>query len=1333
VSKGTSRRRGLVSGSSKNRKHLNRAARASVEMLEGRWLLSAGDANLHYAAGLLGSGDDAATAVLRQGDKTVVAGVQGISGDVILARFNADGTLDASFGFNGRAAIDFGSGLRIDALGLDAFGNIIGAGSAADGDKADMAVVRLDSNGNLDFGFDGDGVSTVAFTDSAEAHAIAGRSDGSIAVGGSTVVGGQRRFAVAEIDSSGQVVFQNSTQVGIDSVVNAVAFDAGDNVIAGGDSTTGGDASFTLAKYDHITGDGIVGFGGGVVVTPFGGDAHLNSLSVSGTSLVAAGSAAGIGIAKYDVDTGAQIGLPFQDNSSGITIAHTGIVGNDVYAVGPRLGQIAAARYSISPGPAFDPGYGGTGVVSSALTAATPFYGNVGSDGGISLAETVGVSGQGLNMQAAGIDPGGIATAPGNVDFQLGILGQAQSVAVQDTAGTTLVGGFFITGTGAQHAFLTRRLANGAIDPSFGQNGSVVVDFGSVAVTLTGIAFDAQGRVLVAGVAQSGFESTGAVARYLPNGAIDTTFGTAGVVKLALPDPGATVSSTLPVRVATYENTVILAGTLSSPSGDDFFVARYDEHGVGVPTFQDLGAPHGSPGSDDILSSLLVLSDGSIILGGSYGTVSGQNFALLKYTAGGSLDTAFNNNAFNDNATLGITNAINALALDHSGHIVAAGYTQADTIAVARYDLTGHQFGAFAILPEITNTVLGAAGVAVDGADNVLVATTLDLGAVGFNEIHQIAAVRLNSNLARDFSFAGGLALASFPGDWDSSNAFATTIGFAGPTLRLYVAGFRVNLLSSSVDAAVVGFEDDIAPTGATAHVAPGSINEAGSTTLSGSFIDPDGTDAHTVEVDWGDGSAHTFIPLAPGILLFSGSHTYADNLPGDAAYSISVTISDGKASTTAGTSVVVHNVPPTISLTGATDTNEGALYTLTLGAITDPGQDTVTSYVIHWGDGTIEPFSGNPVGTVHQHTYVDDNPTGTASDPNTITVDLIDEDGTFLSAGSRLITIHNVAPSAIINGAPATSIAGTPINVTGTQNDPGTADTFNYAWTVTRDGNPFTTGSGSSFSFTPTVAGSYIVTLTVNDDDTGAGSTSKTITVTPAAPATVTAFVLNHILTVIGTVADNTITINLSNGNYIVHANNQNDQIFSSTNITGILVQAGDGNDTVSIGSGITVPATLHGGDGNDTLTGGDGDDILFGEGGNDSLKGRNGDDVFVGGDGNDTLFGGNGRDLLIGGDGSDVISGDNGDDILIAGRTSSDASVANLSAIRAIWIGGGAYLTRVNALRGAGDLLAPSNLFNDTSLDLLSGNNGRDWLIADTSTDCFADLASNEIITDI
>src|SRR5262249_56419650 len=102
----------------------------------------------------------------------------------------------------------------------------------------------------------------------------------------------------------------------------------------------------------------------------------------------------------------------------------------------------------------------------------------------------------------------------------------------------------------------------------------------------------------------------------------------------------------------------------------------------------------------------------------------------------------------------------------------------------------------------------------------------------------------------------------------------------------------------------------------------------------------------------------------------------------------------------------------PRRALSGADHVNEGATYTLSLGTITDPGQDTVTAYVIHWGDGSSDSFSGPPTGQDKTHVYADG--------PNsyTITVDLTDEDGTFTAAGSKSVTVDNVAPTIALSGA---------------------------------------------------------------------------------------------------------------------------------------------------------------------------------------------------------------------------------------------------------------------------------------------------------------------------
>src|SRR5262249_15127732 len=74
------------------------------------------------------------------------------------------------------------------------------------------------------------------------------------------------------------------------------------------------------------------------------------------------------------------------------------------------------------------------------------------------------------------------------------------------------------------------------------------------------------------------------------------------------------------------------------------------------------------------------------------------------------------------------------------------------------------------------------------------------------------------------------------------------------------------------------------------------SINEGGGVTVTGSFTDPGLLDTHGVDIDWGDGTAHGKLMLLAGVQTFSASHTYADNRPGNAPYTITATVLKGKA-----------------------------------------------------------------------------------------------------------------------------------------------------------------------------------------------------------------------------------------------------------------------------------------------------------------------------------------------------------------------------------------------------------------------------------------------------
>src|SRR6185436_16039036 len=132
----------------------------------------------------------------------------------------------------------------------------------------------------------------------------------------------------------------------------------------------------------------------------------------------------------------------------------------------------------------------------------------------------------------------------------------------------------------------------------------------------------------------------------------------------------------------------------------------------------------------------------------------------------------------------------------------------------------------------------------------------------------------------------------------------------------------------------------------------------------------------------------------------------------------------------------------------------------------------------------------------------------------------------------------------------------------------------------------------------------------------------------------------------------------------------NVNGAISSVTGAGRLLVNALGGNDTVTL-HGLTTPATVDAGSGNDVVNGSavsGANLVLIGGSGNDLLTGGGGNDQIDGGAGNDFLRGGAGDDLLLGGDGDDSLTGGAGRDTLDGGAGFNTAVVDRIEPI-AYW----------------------------------------------------------------
>ena len=130
-----------------------------------------------------------------------------------------------------------------------------------------------------------------------------------------------------------------------------------------------------------------------------------------------------------------------------------------------------------------------------------------------------------------------------------------------------------------------------------------------------------------------------------------------------------------------------------------------------------------------------------------------------------------------------------------------------------------------------------------------------------------------------------------------------------------------------------------------------------------------------------------------------------------------------------------------------------------------------------------------------------------------------------------------------------------------------------------------------------------------------------------------------NGVLTVTGSNANDTIRLDQYSGGVLVNINGQILMRTLSSSVKKIVVDAGDGDDSVAISNTFNIETLIYGGAGNDYLSGGSGKDVIYGGAGNDRIYGNAGNDQLFGNDGDDILDGGLGADSHSGGTGLDTL----------------------------------------------------------------------------------------------
>ena len=388
--------------------------------------------------------------VLQPDQKILICGTRlenGMSGsDFYVARFNSDGTLDASFGTGGIVTVDFDGGAggdHAEGIALQSDGRIVVAGTThgAALQSDDFAVARLDADGALDGTFASGGKATIAFdladgVGNDDVHAVAIAPDGTIVVAGSAETTGGSVVAIARLlntgmgdmgfNSTGKVTF-GFTQIesdGQEDDAQGIAIDSQGRILIAGTSCAGvpptNTAQFGVARllasgeldtafngmgYTTIAFDPGTGLSnavamnvallsdGGVLVSGYANTAPYEAVT---NMDVAAARLDGNGSLDATFANGGRLLIPFDLQADGFDAATDAVEQPDgrIVLVGTALGnstQYAIAARVTHDGM-LDPAFGTMGSETYDLGLATP-----------GTQAFTGVSLQGTDILAGGI------------------------------------------------------------------------------------------------------------------------------------------------------------------------------------------------------------------------------------------------------------------------------------------------------------------------------------------------------------------------------------------------------------------------------------------------------------------------------------------------------------------------------------------------------------------------------------------------------------------------------------------------------------------------------------------------------------------------------------------------------------------------------------------------------------------------------------------------------------------------------------------------------------------------------------------------------------------
>jgi uncharacterized delta-60 repeat protein len=319
----------------------------------------------------------------------------------------------------------------------------------------------------------------------------------------------------------------------------------------------------------------------------------------------------------------------------------------------------------------------------------------------------------------------------------------------------------------------------------FGTTGKVTTDIGSSTSDVAySLILQPDGKLVAAGYSSNDF----ALVRYTSNGSLDLSFGTGGKVTT---DIGSGTSDWAKSLILQPDGKLVVAGLSSS----DFALVRYTSNGsldtnfgTGGKVTTDIGS-----GTSDYAYSLILQPDGKLVVAG----LSSDDFAVVRYTSNGSLDTSFGTSG-KVTTDIGSSTSDTALSLiqQPDGKLVVAG-SSSNNFALVRYTSNGSPDASFGVGGKISVDI--GSGTA-DLACSLILQPDGKLVAAGYSN-SDFALVRYASNGFLDTSFGTGGKMTTDIGSGTTDYIRSLILQ---PDGKLIVAGYSNN--GSNSDFALVRY-----------------------------------------------------------------------------------------------------------------------------------------------------------------------------------------------------------------------------------------------------------------------------------------------------------------------------------------------------------------------------------------------------------------------------------------------------------------------------------------------------------------------------------------------